>query len=322
MSFGNRERTTNWQDLWKSKRLSSALSLLSLDHPMRFLVGLTLVFPLAAFGQSLTLKVNGVGDTSGAPALTTNRCSDAFQVNATLTGQVCSGPTYWITTSSSCGDSPSSANFDLTFDVDSFGNRTIAVSDLPFFRGADGGVPCPRAATQDHKVCGSFTTPSSLITGCSSTTVVHQSSAPTIQWKGAPAAVPSIDSVSPRDGAIGLGLSITGTDALLIRIEVAVSGTGQFAEVASISATQPSYNINGLTNNVAYDIQVRSEDTIGNLSAYSPIATGTPVASAGFFDAYRQAGGQDLGGCGGLGAILLAFCLPAVVWGALARRKR
>ncbi len=285
---------------------------------MRFLVGLSLVVPFAAFGQSLNLKVNGVGDTSSAPALTTNNCTDTFQVNATQVGATCSGPTYWITTSSSCGDSPSSANFDLTFDVDSFGNKTIAVSDLPFFRGADGGIPCPRAATQDHKVCGTFTTPT--LSGC--TTIVHQSSSPTVRWKGAPAAVPSIDSVSPKDGAITVGLSITGTDALLIRIEVAVSGTGQFGQVASISATQPSYDIKGLTNNVAYDIQVRSEDTIGNLSAYSPIATATPVASAGFYDAYRQAGGQDMGGCGGLGAILLAFCLPGVVLGALARRKR
>jgi len=322
LSFGNRERTANEQDLWKSKRLSSALTLLSLDHPMRFLVGLSLVLPLAAFGQSLTLTVNGVGDTGTAPAFTTNRCTDTFQVNAVQTGQVCSGPTYWITTSSSCGDSPNSANFDLTFDVDSAGNRTIAVSDLPFFRGADGGIPCPRAATQDHKVCGTFTTPSSLITGCSSATTIHQSSAPTVEWKGAPAAIPSIDSVSPKDGAIGLGLSITGTDALFIRIEVATSGTGNFGQVASISATQPTYTVNSLTNNVAYDIRARSEDTIGNLSAYSPIATATPVASAGFYDAYRQAGGQDLGGCGGLGAMLLAFCLPGVVLGAWARRKR
>jgi hypothetical protein len=288
---------------------------------MRFLVGLSLLFPLAAFAQSLTLKVNGVGDNSGAPAFTTNRCSDTFQVNATQTGVPCSSTTYWITASSSCGDSPSSANFDLTFDVDSSGNKTIAVSDLPFFRGADGGIPCPRAATQDHKVCGSFTA-SSGFGGCSSPTTIHQSSAPTVRWKALPAAVPSIDSVSPKDGAIGLGLSITGTDALLIRIEVAVSGTGRFAEIASISATQPTYAINGLTNNVAYDIRVRSEDTIGNLSAYSPIATATPVASAGFYDVYRQAGGQELGGCGGLGAILLAFCLPGIVLGALARRKR
>jgi hypothetical protein len=290
---------------------------------MRFLVGLSLVLPLAAFAQSgsLTLKVNGVGDTS-SPAVTTNNCTDQLVVNATQTGQPCSSTTYWITTSSSCGDTPNSANFDLTFDVDSFGNKTVSVSDLPFFRGADGGVPCPRAATQDHKVCGFFTIPQSVFSGCSSTTTIHQASAPTIRWKGAPAAVPSIDSVSPKDGAIGLGLSITGTDALLIRIEVAVSGTGQFGQVASISATQPSYDIKGLTNNVAYDIQVRSEDAIGNLSAYSPIATGTPVASAGFYDAYRRAGGQELGGCGGLGAILLAFCLPGLVLGVLARRKR
>ncbi|MCY1034237.1 hypothetical protein OV207_22470 [Corallococcus sp. BB11-1] len=69
----------------------------------------------------------------------------------------------------------------------------------------------------------------------------------------------------------------------------------------------------GLINGVTYRVRARVEDEAGNVSAASAEVQGTPVKSNGLFDAYKNANGQEQGGCaatgGGVagGAVLAAL---------------
>ncbi|RYZ39393.1 MAG: hypothetical protein EOO71_20255 [Myxococcaceae bacterium] len=69
----------------------------------------------------------------------------------------------------------------------------------------------------------------------------------------------------------------------------------------------------GLINGVTYRVRAKLEDEAGNVSGLSAAVEGTPVKSNGLFDAYKDANGQEQGGCastgGGLagGAVLAAL---------------
>ena len=81
-------------------------------------------------------------------------------------------------------------------------------------------------------------------------------------------------------------------------------------------ASTGKQEIQGLVNGTAYTLQAFALDDAGNKSAASATATGTPVETAGFFAAYRGAGGAETGGCGVAGgsASVAALALLGFWW--------
>jgi hypothetical protein len=81
-----------------------------------------------------------------------------------------------------------------------------------------------------------------------------------------------------------------------------------------------------LQNGVSYAVAVASEDNFGNVGQLSELACGTPAEVTGFFEAYREAGGEAGGGFCSFAvprrpALVMAFGL-ALAGAALWRRRR
>ncbi|WP_208721254.1 MXAN_2561 family MXYO-CTERM-anchored protein [Corallococcus aberystwythensis] len=103
------------------------------------------------------------------------------------------------------------------------------------------------------------------------------------------------------DGGLGLvgALAVEGTVGPVTRVTKA-AGEGNVV-------------VTGLTNGVTYRLQATIIDAAGNESAQSAAVEATPVKSNGLFDAYKEAQGQERGGCaaagGGIagGAVLAAL---------------
>lgn len=62
-----------------------------------------------------------------------------------------------------------------------------------------------------------------------------------------------------------------------------------------------SLTIEGLRNGVTYEVAVRAIDENGNESAPSALLQGTPLRTVGFWDLYKEAGGEEEGGCNAAG---------------------
>lgn len=64
-----------------------------------------------------------------------------------------------------------------------------------------------------------------------------------------------------------------------------------------IAGAKRNYRLDGLQNGMVYEVAVRAVSTNGNLSPFSARRTGIPTPTDGFLDRYRQAGGDEEGGC-------------------------
>lgn len=88
----------------------------------------------------------------------------------------------------------------------------------------------------------------------------------------------------------------------------------------SARQTGTSLRLDGLTNGVAYDVQVLAYTEAGNPSDPSAAVSGTPQLVSDFWEQYQGRGGTDAGGCGTGGTGALAM-LGAAALAALRRRK-
>lgn len=88
--------------------------------------------------------------------------------------------------------------------------------------------------------------------------------------------------------------------------------------VRNISGSKRSHRLEGLTNHVEYRVAVRAVDDKGNQSEFSLPQVGIPLPSDGFWERYKQAGGDEEGGCsassGGASAGWLLLFLLALAW--------
>ncbi len=58
-----------------------------------------------------------------------------------------------------------------------------------------------------------------------------------------------------------------------------LSGASTWSGPTSVAAPQANYSVTGLVDGLAYDFQVRASDTAGNISAWSPSVSSTPIVS-------------------------------------------
>jgi hypothetical protein len=286
---------------------------------MRWSIVAAWMLPAVALAQSMTITVDQTSK------VVTNNCEQTFTVNWSMTtpGTVCLGPNLWITSASSCsGEAPSGSVIGLSGPGPQDRTGTITtprLRDFPVFRqGTDGGISCPSATKQDFLVCGAFKYQNIGLGGCD--IPVHAASPPAIQYRGVPPTPPTLDSLTPQDGALVANVSVD-ADTTLIHLYARRAGTNdEFVERKSFTPNVGSGKIDGLENGVVYEVYAVAEDQATNRSVPSNILQAAPVASNGFFRTYRADGGAESGGCGPGAAGAIFFPLLFGVFILLKRR--
>ncbi len=77
----------------------------------------------------------------------------------------------------------------------------------------------------------------------------------------------------------------------------------------SAARTASGTRIDGLQNGVMYEIWVRAIDEVGNVGDDSDRVTEAPQPTVGFWELYREAGGEEIGGCSASGISSGGFTL-------------
>ena len=83
-----------------------------------------------------------------------------------------------------------------------------------------------------------------------------------------------------------------------------------------------TFRMDGLENGVEYAVRAYAIDAAENQSDPSEPTNGRPVASRGFFEAYKDALGAETGGCGAAGGGIAGSAVLAVLGFWLSRRKQ
>jgi hypothetical protein len=143
-----------------------------------------------------------------------------------------------------------------------------------------------------------------------------------VALKVAAPAPPTVTSVSPGENALNVRIAAatTGVEATEFRAKAEAIDLGQDAAIHySPWDTDRSVRVEGLVNGVPYTVTAFSRSEEGNVSlesaAYVPgdPSEVTPIPILDGWEAYKEAGGQDSGGCqagaGGLAALLGAAAL-------------
>ncbi len=138
-------------------------------------------------------------------------------------------------------------------------------------------------------------------------------------------AVPTIQGIEEGDQALRVTWSQPTGDAAADRYRITAAttdprDTAPQPHVASdVRATE--LRMTGLVNGATYTVNVTAISIAGNESGASADAFGTPVHVLNFWDAYRNAGGREEGGCGAGGAGPFALLGLAGVLAVTRRRK-
>jgi hypothetical protein len=204
------------------------------------------------------------------------------------------------------------------------GGSTIGTATLPtatFVTGA--GYTCA-SGSQTLYVCVDFypyetgNIPATVPTGVAVGVLELSTSAP---------AAPGQPTTDPGDERLRVNFSAPSGGADRYRlVATPVDAAADPGGTRTREVTSSGNYIEGLVNDVTYTVQVVALSIAGNPSPPSPSTTGTPRAVDDFWDTYRNANGDEEGGCGlpGAGALALlglSALLPRVV-GFVGSRRR
>lgn len=288
---------------------------------------LAAVASVAQAQTTLDLDLQGEDELTISPA----DCGSPITVGwtvSTVGAVTCSDLRLWVTTESSCGDTPTGNYFELPAVAQSSlsagtGTVTLDTADLPFVGTADGGaVACGTTGHQESfRVCGMWQR-GDTFTGCASEQEVRDSEPPVLTYDALAPAAPTLDSVVPNDSALAVRVTAP-ADAVVVLLYAKEESQpdSAYAEVATFAASAGQGRITGLTNGVSYSVIAYAEDEAQNRSAASAAVTGTPIDSEGFFGTYQRMGGSEQGGCSTAGGGMAAS-LALLVLGALMRRRQ
>ena len=316
------------------------LSLGRMPSPLRGgLAALLLLGSTAARAQtSITLAFPGTPNNLQVfgPNVTGKDCTSKLRVTWTATSlssnNICNSLQIWVSSSSSCGNSPGTGATDGGTDLvlDTQGLTTVftgvtpdvVVNQIPGLVGQD----CTAAQLDvTDAVCASVQTKDN--TGACSGSFVAGQPLLTVRFDNIPPDPPSI-SLNPQDSKIIVSLSANGSqaaDVLTFNVEIAEvtdGGSLNFRPAGTANANGGSFTIEGLINDTTYAVQASAVDEANNPSLPSEIATATPLASDGFWATYKKDGGEELGGCNAGGAAVPSAIAAAVALGVFLRRRR
>jgi hypothetical protein len=310
-----------------------ALCLLDVTSVMRLLLSvLILTVPGLALaqstGNSVTLTVLG----EDSLVVGRSHCGETRGIDwtATVNGLACGDIDIWVTAERSCSsEGPKTSDLRATGRADPnlrSGTVSITINNgLPIFGGATdaGTTSCETfEGLAEMQICAQFV----VATGgqvCPSNTKVPTSIPLTFDRK--PPGAPTIEAVDSLDRALRVHVTVADNDTSVIQVltRMATDGGGDFFFSGEFPSSQASGKIIDLENDVTYDVQAIALDKVGNTSVPSNIASGQPIYTLGFWDRYRNAGGQDTGGCTAAGGSVTGLSLALLAGLRLfSRRKR
>ncbi|HZH02877.1 MAG TPA: MXAN_2561 family MXYO-CTERM-anchored protein, partial [Myxococcaceae bacterium] len=255
--------------------------------------------------SGLTIQLNGQSSAS----IGADDCGGSVTVSWTISvfGTTCDDDLrLWVTRESCTGDPPSGVTpfvSENNWPTQTTGEATLKVADLPGISGTDGGTGCG-TIEEDYNVCGAVDYSAGFGSACQTA----RATSATLSYDALPPAAPSAPTLSGIDSAITVGLSAPEDAAFMVveyRLAEGEEG-GAFRATERIEVSRGSYRIEGLVNDVSYEVRTYAVDDADNQGPPSDGVIGQPRATVGFFEAYKRAGGAETGGCGAAGGGALA----------------
>ncbi|WP_253817140.1 MXAN_2561 family MXYO-CTERM-anchored protein [Myxococcus xanthus] len=296
------------------------------------LVGL-LLFASTALGQTVTFSDTGNVIQNDEIVVSPQSCTADRTVTWTRAGAFCDTLFLWLSNDTSCTREPAAADLPL---------QDIPLSDTTTLKGtltfsaaralARSGATCEsQTTTKSFRLCASTKRRiSDFNTSCQDS--LSSIGSPTIDftYDPEPPSTPEAPSVSGLDGALSATVKAPSdatrmvVEALeLVQGEDGSVGTGKVVASREQVIANTVFRLEGLENGVEYAVRAIAIDGAANRSEPSPIATGTPIASDGFYGGYLGAGGAETGGCAAAGGGITGYAMLASlgVW-LSSRRKR
>lgn len=279
------------------------------------LLSATVLLSSAAFGQfgsSVQVSVQsltGTDNLSVGPTL----CGQTSSFNWRVAGSPCTELSLWITTDTDCKETASAqtagsvrslTSIPLTGITSAGGNATSAsfpVSNLPIFSTTtptDGGAAaaCGDPGVESTMLLCASTRSYDALGSCSST-VVKAGKPLKITYDTKSPNAPSISQVASLDRALRVTVDAP-DDAVQVRVVARLEGAEVSSEQQGVD--RGAVRVERLQNEVTYQLEAYAIDAAGNQSPASVIGEGTPTRTFGFYERYREAGGEETG-CGATG---------------------
>ncbi|QDE67700.1 MULTISPECIES: MXAN_2561 family MXYO-CTERM-anchored protein [Myxococcus] len=294
------------------------------------LVGL-LLFASTALGQTVTFSATGDIIQNDQIVVSQANCGLDRTVNWTRVAGNCDVLHLWLSNESSCTGAPGAGDLSLeeiaVTDTRLTGTVTFNASEA---LAADGATCDSQTATKTFRLCATTKRLGNL-GGCDESFVSIGTPSISFIYDPEPPAVPEAPSVTGLDAALSVSVKVP-SDAVFMEVQVLqlVPGGDGGVGAGEVITTKRQVSSNtvfrmadGIENGIEYAVQAIAIDRAGNQSEPSPTATGTPVASSGFYQGYLDAGGAETGGCAAAGGGITGCAVLASlgIW-LSSRRKR
>ncbi|AKF80861.1 fibronectin [Myxococcus fulvus 124B02] len=296
---------------------------------MRLTLALLLLSASTALGQTVTFSVSG--NQGNEIVVSKADCAKVTQVTwQRQAGNLCDTLFIWLSPDT-CSDTPSSTEVTLEeITSSSPANGTVSVNISEALTKA--GQTCEaQTENKSFKLCASVRPFNSTGTQCEATATSVGTPAITLTLDPKPPAAPILPTVTGLDTALSVDVTAP-SDSSQMKVEVVklVAGedggsttAGDVVRSKEQTSSNTLFRMDNLENGVEYGVRVFALDKAGNQSEPSPLATGTPIASNGFWAAYRGAQGAETGGCGaGGGGLAVGAVVAALGFWTVSRRKQ
>ncbi|MCE9666754.1 hypothetical protein LY474_02910 [Myxococcus stipitatus] len=297
---------------------------------MRLTLAVSLLFASTALGQSVTFS--GTAIQSNEIVVSKDDCTSIRQVTWTRTGAIsCDTLFIWLS-NESCTGVPGSNDVTLEEIPQGDTSKTTATESLRMSEAlAAIGATCDSQTTNvTFRLCATAKTVDTLGT-CKDTESSVGTPSVSFIFDPVPPGAPGAPGVTGLDSALSVAVTAP-SDATRLLVEVVAlsagedGGTPTAGDVISSkeqTSDNSTFRMDNLENGVEYGVRAFAFDKAGNKSGASELATGTPIPSNGFWDAYIGAGGKETGGCGaGGGGIALGSVVAALGFWVTSRRKQ
>lgn len=301
---------------------------------MRLTFAVFLLFASTALGQTQTVTFSATGTVIQGNEIVVSKadCSNVRQVTWTRTTAVLCDTLYLWLSADTCSAEPGASSVTLD-EVSKSETQTTGTLDLRMSDAlSKAGTTCEaQTENKTFKLCASVRPFNSTQTSCETTATSIGTPSISFILDPKPPNAPELPGVTGVDGALSVSVTVP-SDTSLMRVEVVelVAGDGDAGTetagdvVASKEQTSDNtvFRMEDLENGKLYGVRAFALDKAGNQSVASPLATGTPIPSNGFFAAYHGAGGAETGGCGaGGGGLALGAVVAALGFWMTSRRK-
>jgi uncharacterized protein (TIGR03382 family) len=261
-------------------------------------------------------------------------CNNSVRVTWTATGfgsSACNSLQLWVANGQACADSPGTSATDggtdlilgtFSLNTQTTGTGDFVVSNMPGVTGKN----CNDAIDVKNYVCASVQYRTTVGGNCSTAQATPNL---VIRYDNVPPDPPTI-SADGLDGKISVHFAYNGSGASdvlnwLAEYGVEPPGGGDPAvwnRTSQISTSKTSNPIEGLLNGTTYLVRGYAFDEVSNSSAPSASVEATPEHSSGFWEEYKNDGGQEVGGCSAAGAAVPSAIGVMAVLVALLQRRR